>query len=254
MARKRGGKKGKGQNKATTEKATAGQGRAGVAGVRKSEDEPLTSCSSDDELDYKFDDASLGSKNKSGGKKQKGKSDPDDIEPPLLDLTGLPDNPATSPPKHNLRSASSHLEDSGKMAAEQDADDANVYDLTQVEVIDVDADEERTDERTLRRYKVGKAIWDKYGSDLEIFAGTANFLLFAIGNLVDDTTAASASTKTDKSTKYVNHFGPFTIVLLFYMRSMAYSQLFQALTLRNLPKFISGCQFNSRTLTWKAQF
>src|SRR5687768_1522537 len=104
---------------------------------------------------------------------------------------------------------------------EQDADDANVYNMMQVEVIDVDAEEELTNERTLRRYKVGKVIWDKHGSELEIFAGTANFLLFSVGELGDNTTDTSATSTTAKSTKFVNHFGAFTIVLLFYMRSMA---------------------------------
>src|SRR5687768_8712524 len=108
-------------------------------------------------------------------------------------------------------------------------------------------------ERTLMRYKVLKVIWDKYDSNLEIFAKTANFLLYSYDKLGDDTIDASAPSTTSKSTKFVSHFDPFTIVLLFYMHSMAYSQLFQALTNRNLLKFITGCQFNGQTLTWKAR-
>lgn len=89
---------------------------------------------------------------------------------------------------------------------------------------------------------------------MEVFARTANFLLYLIDKLADDTIGTSATSATSKTTKFVDHFGPFTIVSFFYMHSMAYSQLFQSLTNRNLPKFIKGCQFNGRTLTWKARF
>ena len=61
-------------------------------------------------------------------------------------------------------------------------------------------------------------------------------------------------TATVVNPKYVDHFGPFTIVSMYYMQYMAYSQLFQALTERNLPRTSLGCQFNQRTLTYKAQF
>ena len=41
---------------------------------------------------------------------------------------------------------------------------------------------------------------------------------------------------------------------MYYLRSMAYSQLFQALIKRNLPTKSSGCNFNGRILTYKARF
>ena len=167
-----------------------------------------------------------------------------------MDLTGLPEEPSKSPPKHYTRSSTVDPNNSEKKKLEQDAEDTNTYNLSKVEVIDVDA----SDERDVLRRKVGKIVWEKYGEDLQIFSGTADFLLYITGELKEDTSKASVPSTVTESTTYVDHFGPFTIVPLFYMRAMAYSQLFQALTDRNLPKAATGCQFSGRTLTYKARF
>ena len=87
-----------------------------------------------------------------------------------------------------------------------------------------------------------------------IFDGTADFLLYVIGELEDDTKAAKAASTITEKKNCADHFGPFTIVSLYYLRSMVYSQLFKALMERNLQKTVAACHFNHWTLTWKAQF
>jgi len=72
--------------------------------------------------------------------------------------------------------------------------------------------------------------------------------------LEEDTSKAQLDSTAPKQIKYVDHFGPFTVVAMYYMRNMAYSQLFQALTERNIKKTSKGCQFNTQTLAYTARF
>lgn len=106
---------------------------------------------------------------------------------------------------------------------DQDAEDTHTYDLLQVEIRDVDAP---TNERDLKRIQICKTVWKKYGRNLPIFAGTADFLLYIAEELEEDTSKASLPSTGTAKEQYVDHFGPFTIVLMFYMCAMAYSQLF----------------------------
>ena len=122
-----------------------------------------------------------------------------------------------------------------------------------MEIIDVDAPK-IIDEWDQMRIEICKTVWKIYGKKLKIFAGTADFLLYIAEELEEDTSKASLPLSGRAKEQYVDHFGPFTIILIFYMCAMVYSQLFQALTERNLPKAAAGCQFNGRTLTYKAQF
>lgn len=125
----------------------------------------------------------------------------------------------------------------------------NFYDLSQVEVINIDNEVPLT-ERELRRLEIGKTIWKTYGKDLEVYAGTADFLLYLIGELENDSDKVKVVSSTTQSTKYIDHFGPFTIVLVYYVCQMAHSQLFKALTESNILKHASGCQFNNCMLTY----
>ena len=118
----------------------------------------------------------------------------------------------------------------------------------------MDAKHPITDPRQQKRQDIGRIIREKYGEKMDIFAGTADFLLFITGELDEDTFKAQLDTTGTKPTKFVDHFGSFTIVSMFYLCNMAYSQLFQALTERNIKKMSNGCQFNGRTLTYKACF
>lgn len=54
--------------------------------------------------------------------------------------------------------------------------------------------------------------------------------------------------------KCSDRFGPFTIISMYHMRYMANSQLFQALTEKNLSARLAGCNYNRRILTYKACF
>jgi len=247
------GKKGGGK-KGLHEEEKSGQ--PGAAGVRQSinnVDEPSSSKMSDNESEFELEDTSVDSDGNRKRHEQKGKSMQDDAKPASIDLTRLPEDTSKGAQKHNLRSSDKSPQDKGKKQLEEEAEDTNFYDLSQVEVINVDAEDD-LDERDRQRLKIGQIVWEKYGSDMVIFDGTADFLLYVIGELEDDTKAAKAASTSTENKNFVDHFGPFTIVSLYYLRFMAYSQLFKALTERNLPKLVAGCHFNHRTLTWKAQF
>ena len=200
------------------------------------------------------EDSSLDSRSKEKSQKRKEKNESDLVSPPRIDFTGLPEEPTESPLKPQTQSHDANPESEEKKKKDQDAEDTNQYDLSQVEVIDVNAEDCIPDERTLLRYKIGKTVWETYGPNLEIFDGTADFLLYITGKLTEDTTKPILASKAKESTKFVDHFGSFTIVSMYYMRALAYSQLFQALTERNIMKSSSGCHFNGRTLTYKAHF
>ena len=95
----------------------------------------------------------------------------------------------------------------GKEKTDQDNEDSPNYDLSQVEVIDVDAGDTSLDEKIRKRRLVGMHIRRVYGNDLVIYDGMADFLLYSVGEFEAETSA--------QTTKYVDHFGPFTIVSMF---------------------------------------
>ena len=166
----------------------------------------------------------------------------------------MPEEPAKGSVKHRTQSHDAGPNNCEESKIDQDGEDTNAYDLSQVEVIDVDAEHPITNPRQLQRQALGKIIWEKYGSKLDIYAGTADFLLYIIGELEGDTSKGHSDSTGILPIKYVDHFGPFSIVSMYYMRNMAYSQLFQALTERNIEKTSKGCQLNSQTLTYTARF
>lgn len=247
------GKKGRGKKGSHEEEKSAQSRTARVSRSINNVDEPSSSNLSDDKSEFELEDTSLDSEDHTQSQKKKGKSMQDDAQLSSINLTGLPEDTDKGAQTHNLQSSDRSPQEKGKKQSEQDAEDTTLYDLSQVEVINVD-DEDDLDERTQQRLQIGKIVWQKYGSDIVIYKGTANFLLYLIGELEEDTKVAKAASTTTESKKFVDHFGPFTIVSLYYLHLMAYSQLFKALTERNLPKHITGCQFNHWTLTWKARF
>ena len=244
MAGNKSGKKGRGKKGSHEEEELVQPGAAGVRRSINDGDEPSSSDLSDNESDFELEDSSVDSDGKRKSHGQKGKSKQDDAQPLSIDLTGLPEDTSKRAQKHNLQSSDKSPQDKGKKKSDEEAEDTNVYDLSQVEVINVDAEDD-LDERDCQRLKIGKIVWEKYGSDIIIYEGTADFLLYLIGELEDDTKAAKAPLTTTEKKKFVDHFGPFTIVSLYYLHSMAYSQLFKALTERNLQKSVTGCHFHS---------
>src|SRR5687768_17137884 len=88
----------------------------------------------------------------------------------------------------------------------------NAYNLSQVEVIDMDAELPISNPRQLQRQDLGKTLWKKYGEKLDIFAGTADFLLYIIRELEDNTSKAHSDATGTQPTKFVDHFGPFSIL------------------------------------------
>ena len=215
---------------------------------------PPTSSSSDNNLEYEATFSSLDSKGETRNKKPKANNQQSDVIPSEIDLTGFPEEETKESPKHHTRSSDkSPPEKPKKQQPEQEAEAINHYNLSQVEVINVDAEVPST-ERELQRLEIGKTVWRTYGEDLVVYAGTADFLLYLTGELEEDSDKVKAASSTTQSTKYVDHFGPFTIVSIYYMRQMAHSQLFKALTERNILKHALGCQFNKWTLTYTARF
>ena len=147
-----------------------------------------------------------------------------------------------------LRSRKNSEED---VELDQDAEDTNTYDLSQVEVIDVDAPSPM---KGINKERDLKNCLEKIWRRITNFCRYSRFFLYIAGELEEDISKASVPSTGTQSQQYVDHFGPFTIVSMYYMRAMAYSQLFQALTEQNLPKAATGCQFNGRTLTYKVHF
>ena len=137
--------------------------------------------------------------------------------------------------------------------SEPEGDNVLHYDLTQVKVINVDADQ-NISPYIIQRQNVGKLVRDVYGADFEIFDATADFLLYITSSYKENVNEGDAASSAAEGQQYVDHFGPITITSLFYVRAMAYSQLFQALTKRNLPQKVDGCHFNQKTLKYKARF
>ena len=87
-----------------------------------------------------------------------------------------------------------------------------------------------------------------------MYSGTAVFFKY----LLDDEEAYlqpnSVSASSTQDEKYLNHFGPFTVISLYYLRTLATSHLFAALALRNLPTNSKGCVFHGTTLLNKSRF
>ena len=208
------GKKGRGKKGLHEEKESA---QLGVAGVRRNINngvEPSSSNLSDNESEFELEDSSVDSDGNWKRNEQKGKSKQDDAKPASIDLTGLPEDTSKGAQKHNLQSSDKSPQDKGKKQLEEEAEDTNLYDLSQVEVINVDA-EDNLDERDCQRLQIGQIVWEKYGSDMVIFDGTTDFLLYVIGELEDDTKAAKAASTITEKKNCADHFGPFTIVSLY---------------------------------------
>src|SRR5687768_10486649 len=242
MARKKSGKKGKKKNELVVQEKSPQQGVLGGDSFTAYRNRPLFSSeSSDNDSEFVVNDLSVHSKSKRKRKKHKGKYVGDTAVPPNIDFAGLPEEPAKGSVKHQTRSHDAGPNNCEESKTDQDGEDTNAYDMSQVEVIDVDAEHPITDPRQLQRLDLGKIIWEKYGSKLDIFAGTADFLLYIIGELEEDTSKAHSDSTGTQPKKFVDHFGPFSIVSMYYMHNMAYSQLFQALTERNIEKISKGC-------------
>ena len=122
------GKKGGGKKGSYEEKKSAQPGSAGVRRNINDVDEPSSSNSSDNESEFELEE-------------QKGKSKQDDAKPVSIDLTGLPEDTSKGAQKHNLQSSDKSPQDKGKKQLEEEAEDTNFYDLSQVEVINVDAED-----------------------------------------------------------------------------------------------------------------
>ena len=254
MVRKKSGKKGKVGKSTGVEDSSVHQDTAGGNENLQDGGAPPTSSSSNNNLEYEATFSLLDSKDETRNKKPKAKNHQGDVIPAEIDLTGFLEEETKESLKHHTRSSDkSPPEKPKKKQPEQEAEAINHYILSQVEVINVDAKVPFM-ERELQRLEIGKTVWKTYGEDLVVYAGTADFLLYLTGELEEDSNKVKAASSTTQSTKYVDHFGPFTIVSLYYMRQMAHSQLFKALTERNILKHAIGCQFNKWTLTYTARF
>src|SRR4051794_36430992 len=86
------------------------------------------------------------------------------VLPSNIDFTGLPEEPTKRSLKHQTQSHDTETDDPGEKKTDQDAEDTNLYDLTQGEVIDVDAEHPITNESMFWRVNIGKIVWEKCGS------------------------------------------------------------------------------------------
>ena len=187
-----GKKSGKGRRKKKGVSNTTAQEKSSGGAKDKSQlEDSSSSDSSDDDLDFVEDNFSIDSKGKKKVRTQKKGKEHDAVQPSDFDLTGLPDPSSHTPLKHYTRGSSTTPEDQGKNKTDQDAEDTAHYDLSQVEVINVNAEDPTTDEGVLQRRRLGKIIWDKYGEKVPIYDGTADFLLYVIDGYPDSPAKAA---------------------------------------------------------------
>ena len=117
------------------------------------------------------------------------------------------------------------------------------------EIIDVDADNQDTP-----RVMKAKKLKEIYGPNYDVPVGLADFLGYIIEDDENDLVENEGSLSRTQDDKYLNHFGPFTIIPLYYLRAMANSHLFQAMVNRNIPNKSEACHFNSTVLLFKSRF
>ena len=123
------------------------------------------------------------------------------------------------------------------------------YNPSPREIIDVDVEGPETPIT-----KIVKELKQAYGNSFDVYSGTAVFLKYLLDdeNTYHQKLPVSASNTQDE--KYLNQIGPFTVIALFYLRTLATSHLFAALALRNLPTNSKGCVFHGITLLNKSRF
>ena len=178
-------------------------------------------------------------KKKSSPKKKgaKPETEPRDPEASGMELIWIPR-------KRNPREARSSLDE-----REVEESEHSDQDTEPQEIIHIDDDILDTP-RTI----VAKKIKEVYGANMEVTVGQGEFLLFMSQDDKDNELDNYEAFFAEQEDKYLNHFGPFTIISLFSLRGMLNSHLFKAMVERFLPNSAKGCSFYSNVLLFKARF
>ena len=108
-----------------------------------------SSESSDLGSEFVAENSSSDSRSKEKSQKRKENTASNLVSPPRIDFTGLPEEPKESPLKPQTQSHDANPENEEKKKKDQNAEDTNQYDLSQVEVIDVNAEDCIFDKRKL---------------------------------------------------------------------------------------------------------
>ncbi len=168
--------------------------------------------------------------------------------------------------KQHLRQRLTRSMDTGEHIVEdekldQEVEEPTAYDLTEVEVIDVNAEDATTNPKQvinnpekLKRQEIAKLVRKEYGKELVIFDAMDDFLLSLIGGLETSSEVGQKDATHSTTIKYADHIGQFTIICMYYMQFMAKSQLFLSLTEKNITKKGIKCHFNQKNLMYNARF
>ena len=109
--------------------------------------------------------------------------------------------------KRETRSATKVVETDEKDESDQEEGGKKItYSSLPQEIIDIEDDSLDTP-----RIQIAKKIKAMYGASYEVSIGTAEFLRFIIED--DEDNLADL----DEAEKYLNHFGPFSIISLYYL-------------------------------------
>ena len=109
--------------------------------------------------------------------------------------------------KREMRSATKVVETDEKDESDQEEGGKKItYSSSPQEIIDIEDDSLDTP-----RIQIAKKIKAMYGASYEVSIGTAEFLSFIIEENADNLA------DLDETEKYLNHFGPFSIISLYYL-------------------------------------
>ena len=143
------------------------------------------------------------------------------------------------------------MEESNSEHLDQPGGNQDFIDLTKDKVNDVDARDDDDDPNTVMLQNL-TAVYKKW---FFVKQELIDFLMVCTKANLDDTTEISLETYMKGEKKYIDHFGPFTITSFYYVQSMAYSLLVQALTKRTIPNtIVTGCIFCMWTLRFQLCF